>query len=222
MFASGRTGPASDVREYEVERARYPAEVERLHERRRESDLPVRQEAAQLFLGRPGPMRGLLLVGPKRSQLPMRGQDLLHHGSTERTDQLVLEIPFAHVEAKSFHVRAAEIDTEAGALKSTPEHALLSGVAETGQPDVGAARTVEVQEPADRLRAADRQNGNAFARQIPAAPNRKGLQRDLVTDTLNQHDCTRRLDPRQSDKRSRRFVRVLPRRTAVASVACSG
>jgi hypothetical protein len=45
------------------------------------------------------------------------------------------------------------------------------------------------------VRAPDRQNGNAFGRQIPATSERERLQRDLVTETLNQHDCTRLLDP---------------------------
>jgi hypothetical protein len=195
------------MREYTVERARYLAEIERLHERRGESNLPVRQEATQLLLGSSGPMRRLFLVGTKRSQLPVRAQDLLHHGSTKATDQLVFQIPVAHVEPESFHLRAAEIGTKAGALKRTPELALLSRVAETGQLDVGATRTVEVQEPADRVCPPDRQNGNAFGRQIPATSPRERLQRDLVTDTLNQHDCSRLLDPGQSDNSNRRRPR---------------
>jgi hypothetical protein len=144
------------VREYTVKRARYSGEIERLHERRRESDLPVGQEAAQLFLGGSGSMRRLLLVGAKRSQLPVGGQDLLHYGSTEATDQLVLEILFAYVEAESLHLRAPEIDTKARALESTPERRLLARVAETREPDIGATRAVKVQEPADRPRAPDR------------------------------------------------------------------
>jgi len=98
-------------------------------------------------------MRGLLLVGAKRSQLPMCGQYLLHDGSTQAADQLVLQIRFAHVEAESFRVVAAEVATEARAVESTPELGLFSRVAQTGQPDVGAARAVEVQEPADCMRA---------------------------------------------------------------------
>jgi hypothetical protein len=120
-------------------------------------------------------MRGLLLVGAKRSQLPVRGQDLLHRGSTEATDQLVLQILFAHVEAESFHLRAAEVDTKAGALESASERSLLSRVAETREPGVGATRAVPVQEPTDRLRAPDRQNGDALGREIPATSDRQRL-----------------------------------------------
>ncbi len=125
-------GPVSDVREHAVERMRDPVEVERFHERRCEPDLPVREEAAELLLGRPRAMRGLLLVRPERSQPPVRGEDLLHHGSTEGTNQLVLQIRLAHVKAEPLHVAAAEVATEPGAFESEPDPALLSGVAEAG------------------------------------------------------------------------------------------
>ena len=140
------------------------------------------------------------------SQLPVRGQDLLHHGSTQATDQLVLQIPFAHVEAESFHLRAAEIDTKAGALKSTPELALFPASqrpparrqSHAGRRDSGTGR------PPARP---DRQNGNAFAPQIPATSERKRLQRDLVTHSLNQHDCTPPPDPRSLTTANRRRPR---------------
>jgi hypothetical protein len=146
----------SCVREHTVERPRHPAEIERLDERRREADLPVRQEAAQLVLDRPVPVRGLLLVGAKRSKLAVSGEDLLHGRSAKAPDQLVLQIPVAHVEAEAFHLRSAELDTEPRALQSTPEPVLLTGVEEAGQRDVGATRPVAAQEPSDRLRAPDR------------------------------------------------------------------
>ena len=42
-------------------------------------------------------------------------------------------------------------------------------------------------EPADRLGAADRDDGHALGREIAAAPDRERLQRDLVADALDQH-----------------------------------
>jgi hypothetical protein len=195
LFAPLTPSPPSDVREHAVERARCTAEIERLHKRRCESNFPVGEEAAELLLSRPCSMRGLLLVGAKRSQLPMRGEDLLHHTGTEATDQLVLQIRLAHIEAEPLHVGAAEVATEAGALESEPQRALLSRVAETGQPDIRATRTVQIQEPADCLRAPNRHDGNTLGRENPATSQSKRHQRDLVTDALNKHDCARVHDP---------------------------
>ena len=48
------------MREHAVERARYAAQIKRLDQGRRQSDLPVGQEAAELFLGTPFAMRELL------------------------------------------------------------------------------------------------------------------------------------------------------------------
>lgn len=158
---------ASDVSEHTVERARHPAEVERLDERRGESDLPVVEEAVELFLGRPCSMRGLLLVRAERRQPSVRGENLLHGGDAEAADELVLQVCFTHVETEPFHVGAAEVETEAGAPKSTPKVALFSCVTETGQRDAGCTRTVDAQEAADRLRAPDRHNGNALGNEIP-------------------------------------------------------
>src|SRR3954466_5101366 len=123
------------MREHAVERARYAAEIKRLDQRRRESDLPVVQEAAELFLGGPCAMRELLLVGAKRSQYPVRGEDCLHYRGAKAAHQLVLQVRLAHVEAEAFHLGAAETETKAGPLESTAQLALLSRVAETSQPD---------------------------------------------------------------------------------------
>src|SRR4051812_1501981 len=144
------------MREHAVERARYAAEIKRLDQRRREPDLPVVQEAAELFLGGPSAMRELLLVGAKRSQHAVGGEDCLHDRGTKATDQFVLQIRLADVEAEPFHLGAAEIEPEAGPLESTPQLALLSRVAETSQLDARPARAVQAQEPCERLRAADR------------------------------------------------------------------
>jgi hypothetical protein len=187
--------PASDMREHAVERARYAAEIKRLDKRRREPDLPVVQEAAELFLGAPSAMRELLLIGAKRSQYPVRGEDCLHARGAKTTDQLVLQIRLADVEAEPFHVGAAEIGTEAGPLESTPQLALLARVAEAGDPHARPSRGVQAQEPVERLRAPHRQHRNALGHEIPPAPSREGVERNLVTDTFDEHDCTRSLDP---------------------------
>ena len=48
--------------EHTVERTRHVVKIERIDERRCESDLPVIEEATELFLGAPCSMRGLFLV----------------------------------------------------------------------------------------------------------------------------------------------------------------
>lgn len=186
---------ASDVGEHALQCARYAAKLERLHERRCESDLPVREEAPKLFLGRPCSVRWLLLVGAKRSQLPIRGEDLLYDLGAKTADQLVLQIPIAHEEAKSLHPSAVEVLTEASALEGATERSLLPRVTEPGQPDIRSGRTVEIQESADRLRSPDGQYGNALGRKISATANRERLQRNLVAHALNKHNRTQELHP---------------------------
>src|SRR5262249_9649382 len=136
-------------------------------------------------------MRWLLLVGAKGSQLPILGEDLRHHPGAQAPDELVLEVGFADVEAEPLHVGAAEIPTEAGALEGDPQAARFSRVAEAGHHEVRAVRAVKLEEPAHRLRAPGRNDGNSLAREIPAAAQRERLQRDLVADALHQHDRTR-------------------------------
>jgi hypothetical protein len=177
--------------EHTVEWARHAVEVERIHERCRELNLPVIEEATELFFGAPCPMRGLLLVRAERSQLPVGGEYFLHHIGAETTNQLVLQIRFAYVEPESFQVGAAEVVTEAGPLKSKPEVALFSCVTETGQPGARSLLSVDPQEAADRLCAADRHNGNVLGREIPSTTRSERLQGDLVADAFDEHDCAR-------------------------------
>jgi hypothetical protein len=56
-FSAAHVDPASDVGEHAVQWARYAAEIERLDQGRCESDLPVGEEAAELFLGDSRSMR---------------------------------------------------------------------------------------------------------------------------------------------------------------------
>ena len=56
-----------------VERARNPLEVERVHQEHRVPLLAVPHEAVELFLERPGAVRGLFLVRPERAQLALPG-----------------------------------------------------------------------------------------------------------------------------------------------------
>src|SRR4051794_15342681 len=99
------------MREDAVERPGYAAQIERLDQRRRKPDLPVGQEPAELFLGPSRSMRGLLLVGAKRSEDPVRREDRLDGWGAEATDQLVLQIRLAHIEPEPFHPGATHAGT---------------------------------------------------------------------------------------------------------------
>jgi hypothetical protein len=202
---------ASDVREHAVERARHATEIERLDQRPGELDLPVREEAAELLLRRPASMRQLLLVGTKRAQVPVFRQDFLDSRGTQTANELVLEIPVAHVEAEPFHLRAAKIATKAAPLERAAQSTLLSRVAEADEHDGGSIRAIELQKPADRLRAADRHHRNALSYEIPAAARGKRLQCDLVAHPLDQHDRARLHG--EGSCRHRRFPVCRPRGT---------
>ena len=144
--------------EHPVERPWDPGEIERVDEEARVADLPpaaAAHEAPKLLLGRSPLPRGLLLEGAEGAKLALSVDDLLHGGSAESADQLVLQIRDAHVEAKSFQLVAGQVRAESGPVETAPELALLCGVAETRQPETEPSRAELVQEPADRLGAPD-------------------------------------------------------------------
>src|SRR5947208_10389076 len=87
-----------DVRQDAVERPRDALEVECLHQERGVLLLAVPHEAVQLFLERPGAVRGLLLEGAERAQLALLRKYPLHPVRPDRARQLVLEVARAGVE----------------------------------------------------------------------------------------------------------------------------
>ncbi len=131
--------------------------------------------------------RRLLLEGTERSKLTLSGNDLFHGGGTEGADQLVLQIRDAHVETQSFQIGASEVGAEACPLETAPEVALLSGVAETRQPDVKPPRAEQIQASSYGLRAPNWHNGNALSVKIPTTPLSERLERHLVADPFNEH-----------------------------------
>jgi hypothetical protein len=144
------------------------------------------------ILDRPSLPRSLLLQRAERPEVAVSVDDLLDDSCAECADQLVLEIRVAHVEAQALHVGACEVGTEAGALESPPELALLSGVTESRQRDVEAARAEPGEEAADRLRTADRHDADALGGEIAAVALGERLERDTVADSFDEHDCTGR------------------------------
>ncbi len=187
-------GCSSDVGKYQVERPWYPSEIERIDEQARVADLPAAaaaHEAPKLLLSRPSSPRRLLLEGAEGSEVSLSVHDLFHGGGAERADQLVLQVCDADVEAQPFHLAASEVRAEAGPLETATEVALLSGVAETRQPDVKPLRAEQVQEPSNGLRAPNWHDGNALSVKIPTTALSERFERALVADPFNEHDRTR-------------------------------
>jgi hypothetical protein len=178
---------------YQVKRSRHLAEIQRVDEQTRVSDLPAAAAAHEapklLFSGASLPRR-LLLQGAERSKLTLSVHDLFHGGGTESADQLVLQVCDADVETESFHIGASEVGAEASPLETALEVALLSGVTETRQPDVKPLRAEPIQEPPDGLRTPNWHNGNALSVKIPTTALSKRFERALVTDPFNDHDRT--------------------------------
>ena len=90
------------------------------------------------------------------------------------------------MEAEPAHVGACERDSHARSLETLPEETFLGGVAEPGDDLVRTLRTETHQVLADRLRAADRQDHNTLRVEIAVAPDRECLERDLITDSLDE------------------------------------
>src|SRR5437899_12525397 len=119
-----------DVRQDAVERPRDALEVECLHQEHGVLLLAVPHEAVQLFLERPGAVRGLLLVGPERAQLVLLGEHALHSIRPHRPRQLVLEVARAGIEPDALEPAAVV------ATQRAQEMTLLPGVIEPREWDV--------------------------------------------------------------------------------------
>ena len=135
--------------------------------------------------------RRLLLEGAEGAKVALSVDDLFHGSSAEGEDQLVLQVCDAHIEAESLHVGSSEVGAEAGPLEAALEVVLLSGVAETGKPDVEPARAEPVEEAADRLRTSHRHNRDALGVEISTAAPSQRFERDLVAGPFDEDDPTR-------------------------------
>lgn len=208
-----RNSSVSDVSEDAVQRARHPVELKSPNEQRGVPCLPTApgaHETPELVLDRSPPLRGLPLEDSERGEFPLRLYHDLYGLRPEGTDQLVLQVGIAHVEAEGLHVCAGDVRTETGPFETSPEVALLRGVAEPGQRDVRSPRTESFKEAAGVLRAADRHDRDAFRLEIsPAAPSER-FERVLVTDTFDEHNrpWRGRNLPGQVPSRSSRRCRI--------------
>src|SRR5918995_2409176 len=186
---SGECTPSgSGVSENQVERPRDVVELERLDEVARVADLPpaaAAHEAPELVLDRAALPLRLLLQRPERAEVAVLLDDALHVVHAERADQLALQVGDAHGEPESF-----EVGAEAGSLEGSTEVALLARVAETRQPDVESPWPIALDEPADRLSTADRQDGNALGVEVTTAALGERRDRLAVADPFDEHDRT--------------------------------
>jgi hypothetical protein len=202
------------VTEDAVEWSRDASEVESLDEQARVLDLSASaasHEAAKLLLCRaPFPLR-LLLERTERGDVALSRENVFNRCGAEGANQLGLEIGLAYVEAEFFHFGAGDIGAQAGALESTSEFGLLSGVAEAGDSDVTPFQIQAMEEPADPVRAPDRNDRNTFGLQVPATACGERFDRDLVADSLDDHGHTHLNSPNEAHRDS---ALVCPRNVA--------
>jgi len=105
----------------------------------------------------------LLLQRSEGTQLALLVDQPLDRGRAESTDQFVLQIGVAQVEAERFHPRSVEVVAEAGASQATPKVGLLGHVAQSAEPDVDARWAEHLQELAETLRPPDRHDAHTLA-----------------------------------------------------------
>jgi hypothetical protein len=189
---------ASDVRENGVERARHLGEVEGVDEEAGVLDLPATadaEEAAELGFGAEPAPGGLVLQGAERAQIALGVHNLFDAGGAEGTDQLVLEIGVADVEAAAFHVGAGQRgvvgERGAGPLEGAAEVVLLRSVAEAREPEVQPLGAVRCEGVSDPLGAADRDDGNALGGETASPALGEGFEGVLVAGAFDEDDGAR-------------------------------
>jgi hypothetical protein len=179
--------------QHAVQRSRHPAEIQRVDEQGRVSDLPsaaAAHEATQLLLRGPPMPRGLLLERAERSQVTLSVDHLFHSGGPKGADQLVLQVCHADEETEAFHIGAAEIGTQAGPFQAAPEVTLLARIAEASQSDAMPLRAEPFEEASDVRRTSDGHDGDALGLEIPLTPLGQRLKRGLVAVPFDEHDRT--------------------------------
>jgi hypothetical protein len=123
----------SNVRKNTIQRSRHVTEIECPDQQARVMDLSAAagaQEAPQLGFNRCPAPGGLVLHGSKSAEFSLRVDHVLDGGRAEGSDQLVLDILLAHIEAQAFQVVPSEPGADASQLTRSLKMALLRGVAE--------------------------------------------------------------------------------------------
>ncbi len=133
----------------------------------------------------------LPLERAERVELSLTLEHPLHSLDTERADQLVFEILYAHIEAEPFHVFGCEIGPESGALESTLEVARLAGIAEARELQADSGRAETLQCTPDVLRPVDRDDGDALFVEAATSAAGERFERTLIAHTFDEHNRTR-------------------------------
>jgi hypothetical protein len=125
---------------------------------------------------------------PKRAQLSLDLEQLLHRRRTHCARQLVLQVDVARIEAKPLQIGAGEIRAQAGSSERAPEVALLGGVVEACETDTEARGPVLLEEAADVPVAAHRDDQDAFRIEVVALSPRERPNCSGVALSLYEHD----------------------------------
>ncbi len=138
--------------EYAGERAGYLGQVERPSEHLAVADLaagPGAQEAPKLLFAGPVPLGGLPGKGGNGPSSPCASISCSVTRDTERADQLVFQVGYAHEEPELFGMAAAQARTKPGPFQAAAESMLLPLVAQARQPDAEPPRAEQLEEMPD-------------------------------------------------------------------------
>jgi hypothetical protein len=145
-------------------------------------------EAVKVLLEGPAAVEGLVLQLPKRCELALALDDQLDARGAEASNQLVLEVGVAHVEAETLQLRAVEIRSEAGVLETSADVILLREVVQTCESDVTSVWSEQGQETPDVRCAAHRDDGDRLIAKIPLASRGDDLESDLIAQSFDEYD----------------------------------
>jgi hypothetical protein len=170
-----------------VERSRDVREIKRIDEQARVADLSMCAAAHEppelLVRGALAPRRHLL-ERPQPTEIALGTDDFFDGADTQRADQLVLQIRYAHVEPEVLHFRPAEVAPKTSALERRTKDRFLAGVAEAGEPGT-TPRIDFAEERPDPVRASERNDPNSRVCKSDAPSLSKRFERDLVAQTFN-------------------------------------
>src|ERR1035438_1262733 len=146
------------------------------------------QEAPQLrFLG-PSPPRGLPLHDAKRAEIALRAEELLDQRGARRADELFLQILHADMKAHPLQVGTRPGRAGTGRRKAPPDDVLCPGITQPGETCPCPLGAEPPQVACDCVRAADRNDRDAFRAEAPTAAAGQRYNSDLVADALGQDD----------------------------------
>ena len=133
-------------------------------------------------------MGRLFLVSAERADLALRLEQVLHRLRTQCARQLILQVDFACIEAKSLEVGAREARAEAGSSESASEVALFRGVVEASETHTEPRGPVSLEEAAEVPVAAHRHHRHAFRIEVVAPPPGECPHSCSVARSFYEHD----------------------------------